>query len=116
MTKEQIIWVATLQKAIKANFALVNTGTPMGADTRYEYTYDCPRAMFYGIMTEELGEDYARDFVTTSGYTDYDKMIFQYNNLLLYKEVSSKKGSKKTWKRYQAKRQAILNYFKYGRK
>ena len=116
MTKEQIIWVATLQKAIRANFALVTTGTPMGADTKYEITYDCPRAMFYGIMTDEIGEEFTRDFVATSGYTDYDKMIFQYNNLLLYKEVSSKKCSKKMWRRYQGKKQLILNYLKYGRK
>jgi uncharacterized membrane protein YfhO len=72
--------------------------------------------MFYGIMTDEIGEEFTRDFVATSGYTDYDKMIFHYNNLLLYKEVSSKKGSKKMWRRYQGKKQLILNYLKYGRK
>jgi hypothetical protein len=114
--KNELQWVSTLQKAIKANFALVNTGVPLAADTKHEYTYDCPRAMFFGVMTEYLGEVFARQFSFNAGYTDYEDMIVQYNTLLLYKEPSSKKGSKKSWKRYVGKKQLIINYLKYGKK
>ena len=115
MTEEQI-WVETLQKAINANFALVSTGTPMAAESRYENNYHSPRAMFYGIMTEKFGEEFARNFALNSKYNDYDKMIFNYDNLLLSKEKSPKKGSRDTWNRYKVKKQLILNYFKHGKK
>jgi hypothetical protein len=105
-------FVALLQKAVKANFAVAREGKSMNAVTRYEDTAESPRAMFYGIMTEYLGAEYTKQFAFNSGHYDYESMMFQYNLLLLSKEPSPRNDDKKMWKRYVNKKKLIDNYIK----
>jgi hypothetical protein len=113
MTREQI-WVATLQKAIRANFC-IKYGKSLKASPEFEDSKDVAAAMYYGLITEQFGEDYAKNLAFLSGEYEYDDMIKEYNKMLNKKEESPS-GGKKKWYRYQNKRQLVLNYFKYGKK
>lgn len=115
MTNEKK-FVELLHNAVLANFAVAREGRSMNAITRYEDTYDSPRAMFYGIMTEYLGEEFARSYASESKNSDYDSLMFQYNLLLLSKESSPRRDDKKTWKRYVNKKKLIINYIKLNSK
>lgn len=109
-------FVEILHRAVTANFALAREGKSLNAVIRYEDTSDSPKAMFYGIMAEYLGEDYAREYSLNNSHDDFDSMMFQYNNLLLAKEPSPRKEDKKMWKRYSNKKKLIINYIKLNNK
>ena len=53
MTREQI-WVATLQKAIRANFC-IQVGKSLKASPEYEDSMDVAIAMYYGLITDKFG-------------------------------------------------------------
>lgn len=115
MSNEQR-WVSTLQKAIRANFAINPDGRYMSVVSRYEHTIDSARAMYFGIMTDKLGVDYAKNAAFTYGNYDYDELMREYERLLLLEEASPKNGDHGTWFRYLGKRELVLRYFKYGKK
>ena len=115
MNKEQR-WVSNLQKAIRSNFALSRDGKYMSASTRYEESIDTARAMYFGIMTEKLGVDYAKNAAFNYGNYDYDELMQEYNRLILLEEPSPRQGDRGTWFRYVNKRELVLRYFKYGKK
>jgi len=113
MTREQI-WVATLQKSIRANFC-IKFGKSMNASPEFEDSKDVAVAMYYGLITEKFGEDYAKNLSFLSGEYDYDDLIKEYNSMLERKEDNPKKPYQK-WSRYQNKKELVLRYFKYGKK
>lgn len=113
MTREQI-WVSTLQKAIRANFC-IKFGKSMKALTPFEDSKDVAVAMYYGLITEKFGEDYAKNLAFLSGEYDYDEVIKEYN-LILNREEDDPKLPHKKWYRYQNKKELVLRYFKYGKK
>lgn len=115
MNKEQR-WVSNLQKAIRANFALAVYGKSLTAVTRYEDSLDSARAMYFGIMTEKLGEEFAKNMAFNHGNYDYDGLMKEYERLLLLEEPSPRQGDYGTWFRYANKRELVLRYFKYGKK
>lgn len=113
MTREQI-WVATLQKAIRANF-YIQVGKSLKASPEFEDSTDVAIAMYYGLITEKFGEEYAKNLSFASGLYEYDDVIQEYK-LILEREEEDPTRPKKMWYRYQNKRQLVLNYFKYGKK
>lgn len=113
MTREQI-WVATLQKAIRANFC-IKYGKSLSASPEFEESKDFAVFMYYGLITEKFGEDYAKSLAFLSGEYEYDDIIKGYRKMLSFKEENPK-GGKKKWARYENKRQLVLNYFKHGKK
>ncbi len=115
MTSEKK-FVELLHNAVLANFAVAREGRSMNAITRYENTMECPKAMFYGVMTEYLGDEFARNHALDNKNSDYDNLMFQYNLLLLSKEPSPKKDDNRMWKRYVNKKKLIINYIKLNGK
>lgn len=115
MTSEKK-FVELLHDAVLANFAVAREGKSMNAITRYEDTMECPKAMFYGVMTEYLGEEFARNHAYDNNKSDYDSLMFQYNLLLISKEPSPRRDNKKMWKRYVNKKKLIINYIKLNNK
>lgn len=115
MNNEQM-WASNLQKAIRANFALSKDGKYMSCVTRYEETIDSARAMYFGIMTDKLGAEYAKSLAFTYGNYEYDELIREYERLLLLEEPNPRNGGHGTWFRYLNKRELVLRYFKYGKK
>jgi hypothetical protein len=113
MTREQI-WVATLQKAIRANFC-IQVGKSLKASPEYEDSMDVAIAMYYGLITDKFGEEYAKNLCFMSGLYEYDELIQEYK-LILEREEEDPKRPKKTWYRYQNKKELVLRYFKYGKK
>lgn len=113
MTREQI-WVTTLQKAIKANFC-VQAGKSLKTSPEYEDSMDVAIAMYYGLITEKFGEEYAKNLSFMSGLYEYDEVIQEYK-LMLEREEEDPRRPKKMWYRYQNKKELVLRYFKYGKK
>jgi hypothetical protein len=85
------------------------------ASPEFEDSKDVAVAMYYGLITEQFGEDYAKNLAFLSGEYEYDDMIKEYNNMLTKKEENPK-GGKTKWYRYQNKKELVLRYFKYGKK
>lgn len=113
MTREQI-WVATLQKAIRANFC-IKFSKSMKASTPFEDSKDVAVAMYYGLITEKFGDEYAKNLAFLSGEYEYEDVMKEYNLILNRAEEDPKRPYKK-WYRYQNKRELVLRYFKYGKK
>lgn len=113
MTREQI-WVATLQKAIRANFC-IKFGKSMKASPEFEDSKDVAVAMYYGLITEKFGEDYAKNLAFLSGEYEYDEVMKEYVLMLERKEDNPTRPKEK-WARYQNKKELVLRYFKYGKK
>ena len=113
MTREQF-WVSTLQKAIRANFC-IQFGKSLKASPEFEDSMDVAIAMYYGLITEKFGEEYARNLSFMSGLYEYDEVIQEYK-LMLEREEEDPTRPKKTWYRYQNKKELVLRYFKYGKK
>lgn len=109
-------WLTTLQKAIRANFALARGGNSLTSVIRYEDSADSARAMYFGIITENLGVDFAKNVAFTSGSYDYDDLMYEYNKMMLSEEPSPRQGDNGKWFRYVNKKELILRYFKYGKK
>lgn len=113
MTREQI-WVSTLQKAIRANFC-IKYGKSMKTSPDFEESREVAVAMYYGLITEKFGEDYAKSLAFLSGEYEYEDLIKDYNNIINMKEENPTKPHE-DWYRYQNKKKLVLNYFKYGKK
>ena len=113
MTREQI-WVATLQKAIRANFC-IKYGKSLDASPEFEDSKDFAVFMYYGLITEKFGEEYAKSLAFLSGEYEYNDIMKGYNEMLSLK-MENPNGGKNKWARYQNKKKLVLNYFKYGKR
>jgi len=81
----------------------------------YEDSMDVAIAMYYGLITEKFGEEYAKNLSFMSGLYEYDEVIQEYK-LMLEREEEDPRRPKKMWYRYQNKKELVLRYFKYGKK
>jgi hypothetical protein len=81
----------------------------------FEDSREVAVAMYYGLITEKFGEDYAKSLAFLSGEYEYEDLIKDYNNIINMKEENPTKPHE-DWYRYQNKKKLVLNYFKYGKK
>jgi hypothetical protein len=87
----------------------------MNASPEFEDSKIVAVAMYYGLITEKFGEDYAKNLAFLSGEYEYDDVIKEYKLMLEREEDNPQKPYQK-WSRYQNKKNLVLNYFKYGKK